>query len=381
MVGAKRREIGLGSYPQISLSGARDRARDVKSAINSGIDPIEQKSAAKAALTMAQMRGVSFSTAVDTYLGSKLDEFRSEKHRLQWRSTLDNYAGPIIGSMLVSDVGVQDVLRVLAPIWKTKTETASRLRGRIEAVMAWATVAGYRTGDNPGRWRGNLDALLAKPGKIANSGNHPAVALADVAIWFAALRKRPGTSARALEFLALTAARSGEVRGAEWSEFDFENCVWTVPAVRMKAGREHKVALTVEAVAIVKSMSKVAGSEFVFAAPRGGMLSDMSLSAVMRRMQDNENAAGRIGWVDARSRRPAVPHGLRSTFRDYVSERTDYPGEIAEAALAHAVGDKVEAAYRRGNLLDKRREMMRDWAVFLSGATHAPSQTPLIKSL
>ena len=227
--------------------------------------------------------------------------------------------------MIVGDIGVQDVLRVLEPIWKTKTETASRLRGRIEAVIGWATAAGHRTGDNPARWRGNLDALLAKPGRIANSGNHSAVALTDIAAWFAALRMRPGMSARALEFLSLTAARSGEVRGAEWSELDLENCVWTVPAVRMKAGREHLVPLTAEGVELIRTLPRASESKFVFEAPRGGTLSDMSLSAVMRRMQEAEAAAGRIGWIDCRNKKPAVPHGLRSTFRDYVSEKKTIP--------------------------------------------------------
>nr|WP_322630200.1 site-specific integrase [Paracoccus rhizosphaerae] len=265
------------------------------------------------------------------------------------------------------------MLRVLQPLWQTKTETATRLRGRMENVLSWATVAGYRKGDNPARWRGNLDALLPKPGKVAEKGNHPAVALDQAAAWFQALRTRGGTAARALEFLTLCASRSGEVRGATWDEVDEAGKIWTISAARMKAEREHRVALTDQALRIAQAMPRQAGSPYIFAAPRGGPLSDMSISAVMRRMQaDAESAAKKAGkdaaaagWRDKRSRRPAVPHGLRSTFRDWVSELMDYPRDMAEIALAHNVGSEVERAYRRGDIIEKRRQMMADWAQFL----------------
>ena len=309
----------------------------------------------------------TFAEAVDQFLSSKLAEFNNDKHRLQWRSTLDAYAGPVLGSLRVSDIGFRDVLRALEPIWREKTETASRLRGRIEAVLAWATVSGHREGDNPARWKGNLDALLPKPGKIAKADNHPALALADVASWVADLRKRVGMAARALEFAAFTAARSGEVRGAVWTEFDLSAALWTIPAERMKAGREHRVPLTPELVAMLRALPRMDGSSFVFFAPRGGMLSDMALSAVMRRMQEAATAEGGAGFIDLRSGRSAVPHGLRSTFRDWAAERTDYPHEMAEIALAHNVGSVVERAYRRGDMLEKRRTMMAAWGRFLRG--------------
>lgn len=362
-VADKRREIGLGGYPDVTLAQARERAREAKDAIRRGIDPVEAKKATRAALAAAQRRGLIFSDAVERYLDAKLDGFRNEKHKRQWRATLDTYAKPVIGEMLVSEIGVPDLLRTLEPIWSEKTETATRLRGRIEAVLAWAAVAGHRTGDNPARWKGNLDAVLPKPGKVSKVDNQPALSLADAPAWFAALKQRDGAAARALEFLTLCASRSGEVRGAMWDEFDLENGIWTIPATRMKMGREHRVPLTPEAKAIVKSMPRI--SEFVFSAPRGGAMSDMTLSAVMRRMQDTEVAEGRKGWLDARSRRPAVPHGLRSTFRDWTAEHTEYPREMAEIALAHNTGSEVERAYRRTDMVEKRRAMMAAWSRFL----------------
>jgi integrase len=365
LVGTLRREIGLGSYPEISLGDARDKARTVKDSIKAGIDPIEQRKAARASLIVQQKRGLTFDDAVQKYLATKTAEFRNEKHKKQWRSTLDTYAAPAIGKMQVADIGVHDILRVLEPIWTTKTETASRLRGRIENVLAWATVKGHRTGDNPARWRGHLSETLPKPSKVGDRGNHPALALKDAATFFESLRKREGTAARALEFLMLTATRSGEVRGMCWSEYQADEQLWIIPAARMKAGKEHRIPLTKEAVALLKAMPKMQGSEFVFAAPRGGKLSDMSISAVMRRMQDQEEQKKHTGWIDPRSGRLAVPHGMRSVFRDWAAEHTEYPTEMAEIALAHTIANKVEAAYRRGDMIEKRRLMMSDWAAFL----------------
>lgn len=215
-VGERRREIGLGGYPEVSLAAARDRAREARDMIRNGIDPVEDRKAKRAQLIASQKRGLLFADAVDRFLAVKLDEFKNPKHRAQWESTLRTYANPAIGQMLVADIAVADVQRALEPIWTSKTETASRLRGRIESVLAWATVAGHRTGDNPARWKGNLDAILPKPGKVAKGSNQPAVALDDAASWLAALGRRDGTAARALEFLVMCASRSGEVRGATW---------------------------------------------------------------------------------------------------------------------------------------------------------------------
>ncbi|QDY69802.1 tyrosine-type recombinase/integrase [Qingshengfaniella alkalisoli] len=357
--GGKRRHIGLGPYPELSVSDAYAAARQAKDDIAKGRDPIAERRAAALSLRDA----LTFSQAMEQFLENKLAEFRNDKHRKQWCATLDKYAVPIIGDTMVAHLTVQDMLRTLEPIWTTKTETASRLRGRIEAVISWATVAGHRTGDNPARWKGNLDAIPPKPGKVAKGGNHPALALDDAADWFADLRGRIGTATRALEFVALTAARSGEVRGATWAEIDLDKAIWTIPADRMKMAREHRVPLTSEAVALLRALPRMEGSPYVFPALRGGMLTDMALSACMRRI----NEAREGGYRDQRSGRPAVPHGLRSTFRDWAAERTEFPRDMAEIALAHTVGSEVERAYRRSDMVERRRAMMAAWGRFLRG--------------
>lgn len=363
-VGAKRRHIGLGGYPDVSLAHARERARETRELIWQGIDPVEQKKANRAALSAAQKRGLTFSEAMERYLTNKLVEFRNEKHQKQWRSSLDAYAVPRIGDILVDDLSVHDIQRTLEPIWATKTETASRLRGRIENVLAWAIVAGHRRGANPAIWKGNLDAILPKPGKISKSVHHAALQLQDATDWFSDVRSRSGFATRALEFMALTATRSGEIRGALWSEIDIEARLWIIPATRMKAGNEHRVPLTEAAVSLLQSLDKFEGSEFVFPAVRGGMLSDAALSACMKRIHEAREGGG---YVDRVSGRLAVPHGLRSTFRDWTAERTQYPREMAEIALAHNVGSEVERAYRRGDMIEKRRQMMAAWGRFLTG--------------
>ncbi|WP_343055836.1 tyrosine-type recombinase/integrase [Sagittula marina] len=360
-VGNKRREIGLGGFPDVTLAQARERAREVKDKIRQGIDPVEERKAARAALVASQRRGMTFATATDKYLAAKLDAFKNAKHRQQWQNTLTTYAMPDLGPMLVDDITVQDVLRVLEPIWRDKTETASRLRGRVESVLSWATVAGHRTGDNPARWKGNLKELLPAAAKVAKQANQPAVQIDDAPRWFTALRQREGMGARALEFAALTACRSQEVRGATWDEINMQAALWIIPAARMKMDREHRVPLTSEAVALLEVLQRHYGNPLVFPAPRGGELSDMTLSATMKRLHKADVEAGGAGFVDRVSKRPAVPHGLRSTFRDWVAERTTYPGDMAEVALAHKVGNAVEASYRRGDMVEKRRSMMADW--------------------
>lgn len=365
LVGERRREIGLGAFPEIPLAMARDRAREAKDAIRRGIDPVEERKAARAALVVARHRGLTFVDAVDRYLAAKESAFSNDKHRAQWRSTLTTYAVPELGPMPVQDVTVQDVLRVLHPIWESKTETASRLRGRIEAVLSWATVAGHRTGDNPARWAGNLKELLPAPGKIAEEEHHPAVSIDDAPRWFADLRLREGSGSRALEFAALTAARSHEVRGATWDEVDLEKGLWVLSAKRMKMKREHRVPLPPSAVVFLAALPRFDGNPLVFPAPRGGELSDMTLSATMRRMHEAAEAKEKgTGYLDPRSKRPAVPHGLRSTFSDWAAECTDYPRDMVEVALAHKIANAVEAAYRRGDMIEKRRGMMAAWAAF-----------------
>lgn len=364
VISGRRREIGLGTPPVVTLAAAREAALANKRIVLAGDDPVTLKRNARAVLT--------FETAAEHAIAAKSKEFRSDKHRKQWRSTLDAYAMPVLGALPVGQVSTADVLRVLQPIWTEKTETASRLRGRIEAILSWATAAGHREGEIAARWKGNLSEMLPKPRRIANTVHHPAPAISNASAWFAALRERHGMAARAVEFLALTAARSGEVRGMTWSDVDFETGLWTVPAHRMKARREHRVPLSPTAVMILEYVKQAPdaaptdrGSP-VFRAPRGGSLSDMSLSAVMRRMQESEITGGRVGWLDRASGRPAVPHGLRSTFRDWAAER-GYPRDMAEMALAHDVGSAVERAYRRSDMLERRRVMMTTWADFLNG--------------
>lgn len=372
MVGTKRRVLGLGGYPATPLAAARDRAREVLDLIREGIDPLEDRKAKRAALATAQARGMTFDEAVERFLSAKLDEIGNARHAQAWANSLRDYASPELGKMLVDDITVQDILRALEPHWRVRTETASRLRGRIEAVLAWATVAGHRTGDNPARWRGNLDALLPKPSKIKQGGHQPALALTDAVQWFAALHQRDGMAARALELIALTAARSGEVRGATWPEIDLDGALWVVPGERMKSGKEHRVPLVPEAVQLLRDLPRVSGSDFVFPNIKGSMLSDMSVSAVMRRMQAAEEAAERKGWLDPQSGRPAVPHGLRSTFRDWAAEH-GIERDVAELALAHNVGSEVERAYRRTDLFEHRRTVMCYWADYLTGR-HAAGQ-------
>ncbi|WP_246020492.1 tyrosine-type recombinase/integrase [Aliigemmobacter aestuarii] len=365
-VGTLRRDIGLGGFPGVTLAQAREKAREARAKIDSGIDPIEERKAVKAALIAAQRRGLTFEDAVDKALAAKLDAFKNAKHRQQWENTLATYALPELGKMLVQDITTQDILRVLQPLWSDKTETASRLRGRIEAVLNWATVAGHRSGDNPARWAGNLKELLPPPSKIATEGNHPALSLDDAPNWFADLQGRDGFGARALEFLALTATRSQEVRGAQWDEIDLANGLWIIPGARMKMGKEHRVPLSARAIDLLKALPRFEGNPLVFPAVRGGQLSDMTLSATMKRMHEAAVAEGRAGYLDRVSKRPAVPHGLRSTFRDWVAEKTTYPGDMAEVALAHRISNAVEASYRRGDMIEKRRRMMADWADFLT---------------
>lgn len=344
-VGAMRRDIGLGPYPDVTLAQAREKARQARDTIRQGADPVRERRERESARRADQAKAVTFSEASKTYIKTHAASWRNKKHEQQWRNTLATYAFPVIGPMLVRDVEQAHVLKVLEPIWLTKTETASRVRGRIEAVLDWAKGRGYRVGDNPAEWKGNLDAQLARPEKVAKPKHHAALPVSEMGAFIGRLRAAEGMGARALEFAILTAARSGEARGATWSEIDLGSKVWTVPASRMKAGKEHRVPLSEATLKLLHALPRMADTDIVFPASRGGQLSDMTLTAVLRRMGVQ-----------------AVPHGFRSTFRDWVAEQTSYPRDAAEMALAHAIGDKVEAAYRRGDLFEKRRRMMSDWA-------------------
>lgn len=355
VINGKRHEIGLGSYPLVTLAMAREQAQANKRNVYLGGDPLAEK-------RKVQM-DKSFAAVVEKYLEAKLSEFRSEKHQKQWRATLDSYAIPVIGDLPVSNISVHDVLRVLEPIWTEKTETASRLRGRIERVLSWATVSELRKGDNPARWRGNLSEVLPKPGKIATVKHHPALAQADTGRWWADLSSRNGMSISALQFAALTASRSGEIRGMTWDEVDFDAKHWTIPKERMKARRLHRVPLTDPMIDILNNLPRLEGSPYVFFAARGGMLSDMALSSVMRKMHQADLRKGGPGYCDPKSGAPAVPHGLRSTFRDWAAEQ-GYDHVQAELALAHDVGSETHRAYRRTDALERRRKMMAEFGDF-----------------
>lgn len=352
MAGGRRREFGLGGYPSVTLEQARHKAREAREHLSNGIDPAQERRAAADALRVADAKRITFRTAAQDFLKRKRPEFRNPKHAKQWATTLETYAYPVMGNLPVNMIELAHVKRTLDPLWGVKTETAKRLRGRIESVIAYATASGYRSGDNPARWRGNLDAVMPKPSKITTVKHHRALPVSDLPAFMRDLRARDGMAPRALEFAILTAARSGEVRGAVWSEIDFSSNTWTVPAGRMKALKEHIVPLTPSAIDLLKNVPRMASTELVFPASKGVKLSDMALSAVTRRM-----------GVDA------VPHGFRSTFRDWAAERTNYPREVAEMALAHTIENKVEAAYRRGSLLDKRRKLMNEWDKFCSLTT------------
>lgn len=349
MVGSKRRDMGLGPFPGVTLAQAREKARQARQAIDDGSDPILAREIAQSALRAGQASAITFEDAAHNFITTKSVEWSNDKHAAQWTSTLETYAFPVIGKLHVADVQDVHILKILEPIWQTKTETAARIRGRIENVLDWATAKRYRKGENPARWRGHLDKLLSAPRKTTAVKHHEAVTVDDAPAFYVQLQKRDGAGARALEFALLTAARSGEVRGATWAEIDMDKGLWTIPASRMKAKKEHRVPLTESAIRILNALPHYKGSDFLFAAPRGGKLSDMALTAVMRRMELH-----------------AVPHGLRSTFRDWVGERTNFPRDMAEMALAHTLTDAVEAAYRRGDMLEKRRTMMTAWALFLS---------------
>jgi len=347
LVGHRRRDIGLGGFPDVPLAQARERAREIKDQIRKGIDPIAERKAARHALRTSQVKQISFDEAARRCHKAKAPEFKNGKHKSQWIGTLETYASPIIGRLPVSDIQLPHVLQVLEPIWHTKTETASRVRQRIEAVLTWATVSGFRSGENPARWLGKLKEELTAARKIKPVNHHTALPWQQVGAFMADLRKREGIAARALEFAVLTAARSGEARGMTWGEVDLNTKVWTVPPTRIKAGKQHNVPLSADAVKLLNALPVFENNPYVFPSPRGGMLSDVAMTAVLRRMNVE-----------------AVPHGFRSTFKDWARSRTNYPDEVSELALAHVNNDATRSAYARDELLPKRAQLMRDWAKF-----------------
>lgn len=348
----KRRNMGLGSQYAVTLAEARKQAAILREQVKHPItpnDPLAARQESRLALKLARRKHITFRDCALAYIEAHRGEWKSPKHAQQWENTLATYAYPVFGDLPVSIVDDALILKVLMPIWETKTETATRLRGRIESVIDWATFSKFRHGENPARWKGHLDNSLAKPNKVAKVKHHAALPYAEMGPFMADLRTRVGLGARALEFAILTAARSGEVRSAKWDEIDLENRLWVIPADRMKMEKEHRVPLSDAAVKLLKSLPRVDDGVLVFPSSKiGRPMSDMTLTAVLRRMNCGDLTA----------------HGFRSTFRDWAAEATNYPSDMAEMALAHSIGDKVEAAYRRGDMLKKRFRMMTDWAAF-----------------
>jgi integrase len=358
--GGARRDMGLGPARgpgAVTLAAARDRAAELRRLVNAEIDPIEKRkadaAAAEAGAQAAAARAKTFSEVVDLYLAAHEASWRNAKHRAQWAMTLREYAGPRLGALPVAEIETEHVTAVLEPLWTKKPETATRLRGRVEAVLDYAAVRKWREGANPARWRGHLDKVFPRRAKVRPVEHHAALPWQDLPGFMAALRARDGVAARALECTILTAARSGEVLGARWPEIDLDAAAWTVPRERMKAGREHRVALSPAAVALLRGLLPLRRADdpdpLVFPGQREGRpLSVMAMTMALRRM----------------GRGDLTVHGFRSTFRDWAGETTAHPREVVEAALAHRLGDKVEQAYARGDLFQKRRKLMSDWAGF-----------------
>nr|WP_281722998.1 site-specific integrase [Nitrosomonas nitrosa] len=354
------REMGLGSIGVVDLVRARTKAEAARALVESGVDPIEQRKLERVRAATAEATTVTFKQAAERFLDAHKDSWKNPKHRQQWENTLKNYVYDVFGSVPVAAVDRNLVLRVVEPIWKTKTETASRVRSRIERVLDWAKARGLRTGENPAQWKGGLSHVLPARNKAQRVKHHAALAFADMPAFMSELRQRNGLSAKALEFTILTAARTNEALRATWQEIDLQEGVWTIPATRMKASREHRVPLSESALALLRPLKIGRPTDWVFPGyKKGKPLSDMTLLAMLKSL----------------GRGDLTVHGFRSTFRDWAAERTDFAREVAEAALAHTVRDKVEAAYRRGDLFAKRRELMRQWAEYCD-APHVTEGAP-----
>ncbi len=353
MLNGRPRQMGLGPVSTVSLKGARQKRDDAARLRNEGMDPIEARKEERANAVFEAAKATTFKEAAERYIDSHKKGWRNEKHAKQWSFTLETYVYPVFGSVAVCNVDTDLVMKVLEPIWHDKTETAARVRGRIEAVLDAEKARGSRTGENPARWRGHLENLLQARTKVKRVQHHPALPYGEMGAFMADLRKQEGISALALQFLILTAARTSEVIGARWGEFDFSESTWIIPGSRIKAQREHRVPLSAPTILILEEMKKLAGkvqtSGYVFPGRRKGKhLSNMALLALLKRMKRDDLTA----------------HGFRSTFRDWAAECTGYPNEVAEMALAHVVKDRTEAAYRRGDLFEKRRRLMADWAKY-----------------
>ncbi|MGB4912056.1 MAG: integrase arm-type DNA-binding domain-containing protein [Candidatus Dechloromonas phosphoritropha] len=359
MVAGKPFGMGLGPTHTVSLAEARQKALDARKLLIDGINPLAARKQKQIAAALAEAKMMTFDQCAEAYILAHKAGWKNAKHCDQWTNTLNTYASPVFGHLPVAEIDTGLVVKCLTPIWESKTETASRVRGRIESVLGWATTSGYRTGENPARWKGHLENLLATISKSSRTKNHPSLPWQRIGAFMSALRAREGVSPRAVEFAILTACRSGEVRGARWAEFDTAGKVWTIPAERMKAKREHEVPLSDAALALLASMPKDSDDDVVFAGTKGQPLSDMSLTAVIRRMNGDDKPV----WADANGDCVTV-HGFRSSFRMWAAETTNYPREVAEHALAHQLPDAVERAYQRGSQFAKRAALMAEWAVY-----------------
>jgi integrase len=346
--GRGERWMGLGPVYTVNLKEARERARKARQLLLDGTDPLDARKTQRTAQALEAARSITFEKAAQAFFDAHERGWKNAKHRAQFLSTLKTYAYPRIGTLPVAEIDVGLVLKVIEPIWQDKTETANRVRGRIEAVLDWATVRGYRKGDNPARWKGYIENVLPSRGKIQRTRHHAALPYSELSDFMEALAQRDGVAARGLEFTILTAARTGETVGATWDEIDLKERIWTVPAGRIKGGREHRVPLTNHALEILRALPREKNNPFVFIGPRKGGLSNMAMASVLSRMKRDD----------------ITVHGFRSTFRDWAAERTNYPNHVVEMALAHVVGDKVEAAYRRSDLFAKRARLMADWTKF-----------------
>jgi integrase len=371
-VDGRRREMGLGPArgPEaVSLAEAREKAAEARRTARVGADPVEARRAAAPPPKPAPApAAITFRAAAEGYIAAHSPSWRNPVHRAQWASTLAAHAYPTIGAMALPLIDTPHIEAILRPIWNTKPTTASRLRGRIEAVLDYAAVQGWRlAAPNPARWRGHMAMILPRPSKLRRVAHHPALPWTEAPAFVTALRQREGIAALALQFLILTAARTGEVIGMRWGEVDLAQGIWIVPGERMKAGREHRVPLSEPAVAVLRAVAALrpdAGAqEIVFARRGGGALSNMAMAAVIKRM--NEDSPGTPRWRDEQAGEAITVHGFRSTFRDWGGEATAHPREVIEHALAHRLADRVEAAYQRSTLLAKRRALMADWAAFL----------------
>ena len=356
-----RRGMGLGPVHTVTLAEAREKAYACRRMLIEGIDPLEAKKAKHQTERRERMKSLLFRDCANQYIEAHRKSWKNEKHAAQWGSTIETYANPIIGNLMVTEIDTDEIMRVLEPIWAEKTETATRLRGRIESILAWATVRGFRTGLNPARWKGHLDHLLAKPSRLRKTNHHAALPYAEAAAFMKMLRQQEGNAALALQLVILTASRTNEVIAARKSEFDLPSKIWIIPADRMKARREHRVPLSTTAVALVKPLINTGTSEFVFPASKENRhLSNMAMLQLLKRMK----------------REDLTVHGFRSTFKDWARETTDYAREVSEAALAHIIGDQTEAAYARGDLFTKRAGLMQEWADYLlarSASARAPA--------